>query len=144
MTADARRSVTIPSDMAQDLRSWAEALSLIEGWREDSRGNAVLRDYKSLLDDVAALDAAPVRPSAESLAEWANRSLREDIPLDVLAACIYPDAGDDEAMTTIDRLADAGWLIVPTPRMPDGAHRTTHSDGRSLADPSDIGRSETA
>lgn len=53
-----------------------------------------------------------------ALIEWANRCLREDVPLDVLAEALpYSGAGDDEAMTVIDRLADAGWLIVPTPEV---------------------------
>lgn len=55
-------------------------------------------------------------PRSEALLAWANRCLREDVPLGVLAAALpYSGAGEDEAMVVIDRLADAGWLIVPTP-----------------------------
>lgn len=60
-------------------------------------------------------DAARTERERE-LVTWANRCLREDVPLDVLAAALpYDGAGDDEAMAVIDHLADAGWLIVPTP-----------------------------
>lgn len=51
------------------------------------------------------------------LLDWAQRALIEDIPLDVLAdAFPYSGAGPDEASALIDDLADAGWIIVPTPR----------------------------
>lgn len=64
----------------------------------------------------------PQGERAEVLLAWANRCLREDIPLGVLAAALpYDGAGEDEAMALIDRLADAGWLIVSTPGCSDGA-----------------------
>lgn len=43
----------------------------------------------------------------------------DDIPLDVLADALpYTGAGDDEATALIDHLADAGWIIVPSPNAP--------------------------
>ncbi len=42
-------TVEIPLDMANDLRQWAEALSLVEGWTLDGHGSTVLRRYKTLL-----------------------------------------------------------------------------------------------
>lgn len=55
------------------------------------------------------------------LVTWAQRALTEDIPLDVLADALpYSGAGADEATHVITHLADAGWVIVPSP---GGGHR---------------------
>lgn len=43
--------VLVPMDMAQDLRQWAEALSLAEDWSSHGQGAATLRRYKALLDE---------------------------------------------------------------------------------------------
>lgn len=50
------------------------------------------------------------------LADWAMHALEHDVPLDALADALpYTGAGEEEARHVIEKLNDAGWLIVPSP-----------------------------
>jgi hypothetical protein len=60
--------VMVPMDMAQDLRQWAEALSLVEGWTLESHGTQVLRRYKALL--TAAALGGEVAGTMQSDGSW--------------------------------------------------------------------------